>query len=382
MFFRDIIGQTQIKKRLINGVSEGRIAHAQLFCGNAGVGCLPTALAYAQYICCENRSQEDACGVCPACLKNAKLFHPDVHFVFPIINVEKSSDKTSTCDDYLPNFRAALLENPYLDFEDWYSVIKKENTVPIIYTREGEEVVKKLNLKSFEADYKIMIIWCAEKMHEAFANKVLKILEEPMGQTVFILISDQPEKLLTTIRSRTQQTEFPPIANEFLHKELIKRGLDSEDSDFYIKNSMGSWSKLLKNINRNETQQYYFELFVRMMRNCWNLKKSFIELQIILKELADLSRSSQIAFLQNAQREIRESYIYRLKNNDLSYMNKAEQDFAENFCKIITENNVEALMNEFAIAAAHIEQNVNSKFVFFDLMLIINRLYLVVSSQY
>lgn len=375
MFFRDIIGQNEIKTRLIRSVKDGRVAHAQLFYGNTGVGCLPMALAYAQYICCENPLDNDSCGECVSCKKYAKLSHPDLHFVFPIITKKSSGDDGSVCDDFLPQFRDKVLEEPYLSLQDWQEALQEEKK-PIIYTREGEEIIRKLNLKAFESAYKIMIIWCAEQMHEACANKVLKVLEEPQGQTLFILISDNIENIIATIRSRVQQVFFPPIDDEYLRDELRKRGLYDENAEFYIKNARGNINRLYHEIADNDTRTYYFRLFMDLMRGCWNMNETtFIEQWIpLLDQLTSLGRTSQIAFLQNSQRELRENFIYNLNVSNLVYMNREELDFAQKFARFVNERNIEQLMNEFALAESHIDQNTNSKYVFFDLMLIINDL--------
>ena len=375
MFFRDIVGQDDIKSRLIRGVAAGRVAHAQMFHGISGVGCLPMALAYAQYINCENPLPDDSCGQCPSCRKYAGLVHPDLHFVFPIINKKSSGDDGSVCDDFLPQFRNEVLKNPYLSLQDWQEALQ-EDKKPIIYTREGDEIIRKLNLKAFEAQYKIMIIWCAEQMHEACANKVLKVIEEPQGQTLFILISDNIENILPTIRSRVQQIFFPPIDAEHLRRELKSKGLYNEASEFYIKNAKGSLNQLYKNINNDDTNAYYLRLFIDMMRGCWNLNETTFGSQWrpILEQLTSLGRTSQTAFLQNAQRELRENFVYNLSVDNLVYMNADELDFAQRFARFVNECNIEQFMNEFALAEAHIEQNANAKYVFLDLMLKINEL--------
>ncbi|MDR1544661.1 MAG: DNA polymerase III subunit [Prevotellaceae bacterium] len=367
MLFKEIIGQKQIKERLIKSVQEGRIAHAQLFYGKSGAGVLPIALAYAQYICCTNRSKTDSCGVCASCRAFAKLAHPDLHFVFPIINI-----KNSMCNDFLPDFRKALLENPYLTFENWHAKIKKENTMPIIYTREGDEIIRKLGLKPFQADYKIMIIWCAEKMNEECANKVLKIIEEPQGQTVFLLISENTEKIISTILSRTQPLFFPPLSNEDLRNALTDRHIyvDDGDVEFVLKNAKGSWVDLLREIEQNDEQREFLETFINMMRLSLMFKIDYMK--ELNAEIYKMGRSLQIAFLQFSQRMLRESFIYNLNNSDLSYINKAEQEFLTKFAPIITEKNIEPLMNEFALAEAQIEQNGNARIIFFDLMIQMN----------
>lgn len=375
MFYRDIIGQDKIKARLIRSAKEGRVAHAQMFYGKAGVGCLPMALAYSQYLCCQNPKEDDSCGECASCVKYAKLSHPDLHFVFPIVNKKKGGDDGSVCDEFLPQFRQAVLNNPYLSLQDWQEALG-EDKKPIIYTREGDEIIHKINLKSFESPYKIMIIWCAEQMHEACANKVLKVLEEPQGQTLFILISDNIENIITTIRSRVQQVFFSPIDDEYLRNNLRQKGLYGDNAEFYIKNARGSINALYHQIANDDTRIYYFHLFMDLMRSVWHLKENtFSELwQPLLEQLTSLSRTSQIAFLQNAQHELRENFIYNLNIPDLVYLNEEELKFAQKFARFVNERNIEQLMSEFALAEAHIDQNTNAKYVFLDLMLRINEL--------
>ena len=175
MFFKDVIGQEAAKQRLIQEVQEGRIPHAQLFCGPAGTGKLPLALAYARYICCPNRTETDACGTCPSCVKWNKLVHPDVHFVFPIVKSAKG--KKEVCDDYIADWRHFVLNNPYFSLNHWLNAMGAENGQAIIYAKESDEITRKLSLKSSEGGYKVTIVWLPEKMHEVCANKLLKLLE-------------------------------------------------------------------------------------------------------------------------------------------------------------------------------------------------------------
>ncbi|MDR0829000.1 MAG: DNA polymerase III subunit [Prevotellaceae bacterium] len=363
--FKDVIGQNNIKQRLIDSVQSGRVAHAQLFYGSGGTGTLPMALAYAQYICCKNRTESDSCGVCPSCRAIEKLAHPDLHFVFPI------NDSKAICDEFMPNFRTALLENQYITFDEWQKKLPKE-TVAVIYTREGEEIIRKLNYKSFQSDYKIMIIWCADRMNEELANKILKILEEPMGQTVFMLVTDKPDKIISTIISRTQPLFFPPLTQDDLRNALKTKGIyfDENNIDFLLKNAKGSWVELLKNIEQKDEQKEFFELFMLIMRISWLFKvENMSELN---QKISKMGRSSHISFLQFSQRILRECFIFNFKNDNLSYINNLEKDFINNFSKFINETNIEKLMNEFALAEAHIEQNGNAKIIFFDLMIKIN----------
>ena len=375
MLFRDVIGQDDIKARLIRSVDEGRVAHAQLFYGIEGVGCLPMALAYAQYLSCEHRTGGDSCGQCASCRQYAKLSHPDLHLVFPIVNKKSSGDDGSICNDFLPLFRDDVLSNPYLSFEDWQEALGDDKK-PVIYTREGDEIIRKLNLKSFESPYQVMIIWCADRMHEACANKVLKILEEPQGQTLFILISDSVEDIIPTIRSRVQQVFFPPIEHRYLSEYLQRFGIEGGTADFFIRNSRGSISELSLQMSQSDTRQQYFRMFTQLMRTCWNLNEETFSEQWkpLLNEFIALGRTGQLSFLQNSQRLLRDNFVYNLSADSLVYLSSDELDFARKFARFVNENNVEDLMDEFALAESHIDRNTKDQYVFLDLMLSLHRL--------
>lgn len=375
MFFRDVIGQDDIKARLIRSIDEGRVAHAQLFFGAAGVGCLPMALAYAQYLSCENRTDGDSCGQCASCRQYAKLSHPDLHLVFPIVNKKSSGEDGSICNDFLPLFREALLKDPYMSLQDWQETLG-EDKKPVIYTREGDEIIRKLNLKSFESPYKVMIIWCAEQMHEACANKVLKILEEPQGQTLFILISDNIEDIIATIRSRVQQVFFPPIEPPYLSDYLRRCGVADDSIDFFIRNSRGSINELSNQISQSDTRRQYFRMFTDLMRSCWNLnEETFTEhWKPLLNQFVALGRTGQLSFLQYAQRQLRENFVYNLSAESLVYLSSEELDFAHKFARFVNENNIEELADEFALAESHIDRNTKDQYVFLDLMLSVHRL--------
>ena len=374
MQFRDIIGQEEVKQQLRQAVRDGRIPHAQLFTGISGVGKLPLALAYAQYIACPNRTDEDSCGTCPTCLQYQKLQHPDLHFAFPIVK----GDAGDVCDDFMDKFRSMILSQPYFDIDDWYRYLGVETKQGMIYEKESGEILRKLSLKSFGDGYKVMIIWLPEKMHVACANKLLKLLEEPPMKTVFLLVSEQPELLLTTIVSRTQEVRVPRLTEAEIAEVLLRDHSDVSPSlaADIAHMSSGSYLTALKVVDENEGNNQNFNDFVALMRNAWLVgqKKDYSALLQLRKwslDMADsnLGREKQKAFLQYAQRQLRENYIYNFHCADMNYQTEAERNFSSKFAPFIHENNVERMMDELSKAEQQIAQNGNAKIIFFDLCL-------------
>lgn len=374
MQFRDIIGQEEVKQQLRQAVRDGRIPHAQLFTGISGVGKLPLALAYAQYIACPNRTDEDSCGTCPTCLQYQKLQHPDLHFAFPIVK----GDAGDVCDDFMDKFRSMILSQPYFDIDDWYRYLGVETKQGMIYEKESGEILRKLSLKSFGDGYKVMIIWLPEKMHVACANKLLKLLEEPPMKTVSLLISEQPELLLTTIVSRTQEVRVPRLTEAEIAEVLLRDHSDVSPSlaADIAHMSSGSYLTALKVVDENEGNSQNFNDFVALMRNAWLVgqKKDYSALLQLRKwslDMADsnLGREKQKAFLQYAQRQLRENYIYNFHCADMNYQTEAERNFSSKFAPFIHENNVERMMDELSKAEQQIAQNGNAKIIFFDLCL-------------
>ncbi len=361
MYFKDVIGQEDIKQRLIQDVHEGRIPHAQLFCGSEGVGAFPLALAYTRYICCTNRTEADACGVCPSCVKLNKLVHPDVHFVFPVV-------KTARCDDYIVEWRRMVLSGGYFNLNHWLSEMDAENAQAVIYTKESDEITKKLSLKSSEGGYKVTLIWLPEKMQLPCANKLLKLLEEPPAQTLFLLVSETPDLILPTILSRTQRINIRPIDEASIARTLEnKYGILATDSAYIAHMANGNLIKALETIHFNEENQLFFDLFVSLMRLSYQRK--IREMKQWSEQVAALGRERQKSLLSYCQRMVRENFIYNLRRGELNYMTPDEQNFAVKFAPFINERNVMGLMDELSEAQIHIEQNVNAKMVFFDFAL-------------
>ena len=365
MFFRDVIGQDVAKQRLIREAKEGKIAHARLFCGPEGIGKLPLAIAYARYLSCQNPGVDDACGTCPNCMKYNKLAHPDLHFVFPVIKI-KSKDTVS--DDFLSEWRELLSQTPYFNLNIWLKEMGAENQQAQIYVKESDEIIRKLNLKSSQGGYKIMIIWLPEKMNVECSNKLLKLLEEPPSQTIFLLVSEEPEMLLTTIQSRTQRFNLYGIEEKQIAQKLIQQyGILEQDAIDIAHLSEGNFLKALETIHLNEENQLFFEMFVSLMRLSYQRK--IREMKQWSETMASMGRERQKQFLQYCQRMIRENFIYNFHESSITFLNEEERHFSSRFAPFVNERNVIGIMNELSEAQRHIEQNVNARMVFFDFSL-------------
>lgn len=364
MRFEDIIGQEEVKQRLKNEADAGRLPHALLLTGPEGCGKIPMALALAQYLCCTGT--EKPCGSCIACRQWEQLMHPDVHFIFPI--AANKARKKETCDDWINAWREMLLKNPYFMYTDWLDQMEVENSQPVIYTKESDIIQRKLSLKSVQGGWRIVIIWLPEKMQEAGANKMLKLLEEPPTQTIFILASEEPQKLLGTILSRVQRISMARLQDEEISKALEERfGIDANESQMVAHMANGSYSKALETITAGEGNAALFQLFTTLMRSAWSRKVK--DMKAWCDEVADMGRERQKDFLQYAQRMIRESFTANLHRPELNYMNAQEQQFTSKFAPFVSEKNALGIMDELQEAQVHIEQNVNAKMVFFDLIL-------------
>ena len=366
MYFKDIIGQEDIKKRLIQSAQTGVVPHAQLFTEQGGAGAFPLALAYARYLNCTNRTETDSCGHCPSCLKYDEQAHPDLHFVFPI--VAKKEKKKEVCDDYLMEWRGFLKERPYFDIDGWLDYMEAGNSQALIYSKESDEIIRKLSLKIYEATYRILLIWLPEKLHPTCANKLLKIIEEPPQNTVILMVSETPDQILGTILSRAQRINVRGIHPEAIAASMVSLfGLAPEDAKHIAHLANGNYLKAIEAISLGEENKFFLEQFKGMMRNSWarNVKG--------MKEMADLlagiGRERQKNFLSYCQHLIRENFMYRFQSPELNYMNLDEASFSVKFAPFINERNVFDIMEELAKAEQQIGQNVNAKMIFFDLSL-------------
>ncbi len=366
MYFKDIIGQDNIVALLRSAVAEGRVPHAQLICGGEGVGKLAVTIAYARYLCCTQRHGEDACGECPSCKKFDKLAHPDLHFAFPIY--KKDSSKTPHSDDFIEKWRQAVAENPYMNLNQWMDHIGTENQQGLIYASQSEEIIRKLTLKSSEGGYKVMIIWMAEKMNGECSNKLLKMIEEPPAQTVFLLVAENPDMLLSTIQSRVQRLTLRPIEEETITRALCERyGLTDADARQIAHASAGNWLQAVEAIHLDNRSKEYIELFMMLMRKSY--ARDLKGMRQWADSVAGMGREPQKNFLVYCQRMIRESFICNFHRPEINYMNVDEANFTSRFSPFVNEKNIFGIMDELSEAQRHIEQNVNAKMVFFDLAL-------------
>ena len=377
MLFKEIIGQEEVKQQLRLSVREGRIPHAQLFAGVSGIGKLQLALAYAQYVNCPHRTSEDSCGVCPTCQQYRNLQHPDLHFAFPIVK----TDSADTCDAYMAPWRSIILKQHYFDLDDWYKVLGVETKQGMIYEKESSEILRKLSLKPFGDGYKVMIIWQPEKMNPTCANKLLKILEEPPKRTLFIMVSEHPEQLLSTIQSRVQTIRVPRLQAEDIAQALMSQhNMNETEARDIARIANGSYLQALKKSDETEENQQELRDFIALFRDAYTVgvmrdpKMKFDSLKRLRQwsmEMADskVGREKQKHFLQYAQNQVRENYIRNFHQPELNYQMSAERDFSVKFSPFIHSGNVEQIMLELEKAERQIEQNGNAKVIFFDLCL-------------
>ena len=366
MQFKDIIGQEATKSRFIQTVNENRVSHAQLIVGEKGVGKLAMAIAYAQYVSCQNKQAKDSCGVCPSCKKYQKLVHPDLHFVFPVVKGKGFTNPVS--DNFIESWRKQVIGNPYFDLNDWYAGLGVENAQGMIYSNESSEIIKKLSLKTYESDYKIMIIWLPEKMHATCANKLLKLIEEPPVKTLFFLVSEEPNRIIQTILSRAQVTKIPRIEKEALSLALKSEyNLSDTELNNLVRLSEGSYRKARILIKNSDENAFNFDRFVSIMRICY--ARNVLELMTWSEEISAIGRERQKSFLQYCLRMIRENFILNLKRDEMVFLNGDEMNFSQRFSPFINEDNVWAIADELTKAYNDIERNGNAKIIFLDLSL-------------
>ncbi len=366
MLFQDIPGQEVIKQKLRDALKGDHVAHAQLFAGPEGSANLAMALAFATYLNCENRTETDACGQCASCVKNAKLVHPDLHFIFPTSATPKFKREDATSDKFLTEWRSFLLSTPYGNVTDWSFHFGWENKQVIIPRKESRNIINSLSLKAFEGTYKIMLIWLPELMNVNAANGILKILEEPPEKTIFLMVSSDANRLLTTIISRTQILRIPAFSDEEIKSALVtKEGLDAEKTDqiAYLAEGNLRIAGHLADGDANEVQ----ELFKNWMRLCftWDFKG----MTKMADDFQKSGKEQQKSLFNAGTKVLRDTLINQFETEDLVRVPASEAGFIQNFGKVFNPDKIAQVTPKLEEAHYHIERNANAKILFLDLSL-------------
>jgi DNA polymerase-3 subunit delta' len=366
MKFSDISGYESLKTQLVQSVISDQIAHAQLFLGPEGGPNLALALAFSTYINCQNRTTEDSCGECDACRKNAKLVHPDVHFAFPVSATKKIKAKDTISVKFLTEWRNFVIQDPYNNASGWNNYFGGENKQLNISRQESREIIKNLSLKPFEGLYKIMIIWLPEYMHPAAANALLKILEEPPQNTLFLLVSNDETKLLSTILSRTQIVHIRPFSDEEIKDLLINQHFIDEDKSGQIAHLVdGNINEALRLAREVEDDSH--KMFRDWMRLCY--VGDLMELTRWTEKFNSMSKVAQQTLFHYGLSMMREALIVSSNELDLSRLMGEELEFVKNFSRILTLESIEEISDILNEAFYHIERNAHSKILFLSVSL-------------
>lgn len=376
MLFEDVLGNEHVKNHLLTTTKANRIAHAQLFVGPEGSGTLPAAIAYARQILCgAHELGSDAAKACH--LKFASLAHPDLHFAFPVSNSDKVKSH-AVSDNYLEEWRQFNKEQPYGNLFDWYRLIGIEKKQGQIGVDEAQDMVKKLSLKSFEGGYKVLIVWMAEKMNTSASNKLLKLIEEPPEKTVLVLIAENEEKIINTIRSRCQVLHFHPMPQKVIVDALIKRGLDGQEAFKIAHEAHGNFNKALDLLQEDSEDLIFEKWFVQWVRSAFKAKgnKGAVrELVLWSEEVSKTGREVQKKFLNYCLVAMQQALLLNYGADELVFLKIHSEGFAlKKFAPFVHENNIVQLVEELESAILHVERNGNSKLIFTDLSIKLTRL--------
>lgn len=361
MQFSDVVGHNELKKHLIDEVRSNKISHTQLFVGKPGYGPLPIALAFIQFLFCENKSVSDSCGTCPSCRKINHLQHPDVHFSFPTVQAE-----TKISDGAIGHWREQIEESPYFDLNTWVKRIDPKERKPILGKDESQEIIRKLSLRSFEGGYKVMLIWMIEEMNASCSNKLLKILEEPPDKTLFILIAESLEQIIPTILSRSQTVVVPRVSVDDLSLYLRSSyQLNNDNADAVASRSDGDVLEAIEQATHSAEGERFHNQFVQLMRVCY--RKNVLDMLDWSEDVGRESKEHQKQFLRYGLHMIRQSMLKNYTDDQLTRVSKEEDQFLDNFARFITGNNILDFSKLFNESVYHIERNANGKILFTNL---------------
>ena len=361
MGFEEVIGQKEAQERLMQMVEEGRLPHALMLCGPEGAGKMALAMAFGCQLLDDGRTSSKA--------MLEKMEHPDLHFTYPTIKLPSmSSDHKPVSDDFAREWHELIMEGPYFTMDQWMQAMGGENQQAIITAGESDDLVRKLSLKSSQGGYKVSIVWLPERMNIECANKLLKLIEEPPQQTVFIMVCEEPDKLLETIRSRVQRIDVKKIDGEDIRQALVERRGISEDAARRIARlANGNWQKALDELQVGSENEQFLDMYISLMRLAYQRKIK--DLRRWSEAMAGFGREKQKRWLTFFLRMARENFMYNFKQEELVYMTQKEEDFARNFARFVNEGNILAINDLANRAIRDIGQNANAKIVFFDLAL-------------
>ena len=367
---KEVIGQEEVWQRLITMVREDRLPHAIMLCGPQGCGKMALALAFASYLICQNREGHDeACGECRQCKMLEKWGHPDLLFSYPTIKTPNmGSEHKPVSEDFAEEWRNMISRSPYFNIEQWMTEIGAENQQAIITAGESDELNRKLSLKSSQGGYKVSVIWLPERMNIECANKILKLIEEPPSQTIFIMVSENPDNLLETIRSRVQRIDVKKTDNESIQKALVgKYGISEDDAMRVARLANGDWLTAVSELSADGENKEFLADFQSLMRLAY--QRNVREMKHWSENINSYGREKQKRFLTYFLRLIRESFVYNFQQPELSYMTSQEEAFTANFARFVNENNILQITELANKAIRDISQNANGKIVFFDMAL-------------
>ncbi|MGL2965442.1 ATP-binding protein [Flavobacterium sp. XGLA_31] len=378
MQFSEILGQDYIKNHLISSALSGRIPHAQLFVGPEGSGTLAMAVAYAQFVLCQNVGSENSGGNASCNLKFDSLSHPDLHFVYPNVANDEVKSKPKSAD-FIMDWREFVLQNPYGSLFDWYKHLGVQNKQGEIRVDDAQDILKSLALKSYEGGFKIMIVWMADKLNIAASNKLLKLLEEPPEKTLFLLISEQEEDIIQTIRSRCQVLHFGALPEAVIAKAMKERFfLDDASANKVAHQAQGNFNKAL-HIVKNDAEEFPFEQwFVDWVRAAFRAKGNAAAIQDLIawsEEIAGLGREAQKQFLNYCIELFRQALLLNYQTDRLVYIEPKVDKFSlDKFAPFVNGSNINAIFSELSDAIYHIERNGNAKIILTDLSIKLTRL--------
>lgn len=366
MKFSDIPSHDNIKRQLRDMVSDGRIPHALLLHGAPGIGKFMLARAFAQYIHCQSPTPDgEPCGHCPSCIQHQSFNHVDTIYVFPVVKLDKMKTPPVSAD-FMEEFKEYVTTTPFMDFDRWVLTFDKKNAQPVIYVTESESLEQRLAVTTTVSKHKIVIIWLPEKMNEQTANKLLKIIEEPFSDTIFILVSDDAASILPTIYSRCRPIEMTRLSDETIAGYLTSHAaMDAQDAMAIAHIAAGSINAAMRSIDATSVSRMFFDYFVQLMRLAY--MRDVKALKQWSADVTNLGREQEVKFYDYCQRLVRENFMFNFKRPELVYLNRTEAEFSKKFAPFITENNAEKIIATMNQAAIDIAGNANGKIVNFDL---------------